>query len=109
MDLPSLIEPNSRAYLVNNLKKCHETRVGVYYYVFNFGVLFIFVLIFGLALYFCYTNKPSDYEKKQQMLKEQNFILNKIRYHQENYQQQKQSMSNITSLPFHYNDNIDTI
>ena len=49
MDLPSLIEPNSRAYLVNSLKKCHDTRVGVYYYVFNFGVLFIFVLIFGLG------------------------------------------------------------
>ena len=52
MDLPSLIEPNSRAYLVNSLKKCHDTRVGVYYYVFNFGVLFIFVLIFGLLCTF---------------------------------------------------------
>lgn len=107
MDLPSLIEPNSRAYLVNSLKKCHETRVGVYYYVFNFGVLFIFILIFGLALYLCYTNKPNAYEKRQQMLKEQDFILNKIRYHQENYQQQKYSMSNITNLPFHSNDNIE--
>ena len=60
-----------------------------------------------MALYFCYTNKPNAYEKRQQMLKEQDFILNKIRYHQENYQQQKHSMSNITNLPFHSNDNIE--
>ena len=100
MDMPSLTEPSSKAYLINHLKKCHETRVGVYYYVFNFGVLFLFILIFGLALYFCYANKPSDYEKKQQMLKEQEFILSKIRFHQENFHQQKQSMSNITNLPF---------
>ena len=100
MDIPSLTEPTSKAYLINHLRKCHETRVGVYYYVFNFGVLFLFVLVFGLALYFCYTNKPSEYEKRQQMLRDQEYILNKIRYHQEYYQQQKHSMSNITNLPF---------
>ena len=46
MDIPSLTEPTSKAYLINHLRKCHETRVGVYYYVFNFGVLFLFVLVF---------------------------------------------------------------
>ena len=68
-----------------------------------------FICIFGLALYLCYTNKPSDYERKQQMLKEQEFILNKIRFHQENYQQQQHTMSNITNLPFHSNEYTDAI
>jgi hypothetical protein len=96
---PSLIDTNSKNYCVHVLQKCHENRVNVYYYVFNFGVLFLFVLIFGLALYFSYHNKPTDYEKRQQMLKDQEYILSKIKFHQEVNVQNRNQMSNITNLP----------
>lgn len=97
---PSLIEPNSRIYLNTTLQKCHEHRVGIYYYVLNGGILFLFVLIFGFALYYSYRNKPTDYEKHQKLLKDQEFILSKIRYHQDLHKQRQSEMSNITNLPF---------
>lgn len=99
MFTPKLIDNNSRTYLVNVLQKCHENRVNVYYYVFNLGILFFFILIFGFALYYSYTNKISDYEKKQKMLKDQEYILSKIRFHQQVHQEKNQQMSNITNLP----------
>jgi|TARA_B100001057_G_C22869035_1_gene957904 hypothetical protein len=94
---PSLIDRNSKQYLVNVLQKCHENRVNVYYYALNLGVLFAFILIFGLALYNCYKNKPTEYEKRQQQLKDQEYILSKIRYHQDVHIQKK--TTNITNLP----------
>lgn len=94
---PSLIDRNSKQYLVNVLQKCHENRVNVYYYALNLGVLFAFILIFGLALYNCYKNKPTEYEKNQKMLKDQEYILSKIRYHQDVHSQKK--TTNITNLP----------
>lgn len=99
MFAPKLIDNNSRSYLVNVLQKCHDNRVNVYYYVFNLGIFISFILIFGFALYYCYTNKPSEYEKKQKMLKDQEYILSKIRFHQQIHQDKNQQMSNITNLP----------
>lgn len=100
MNQPFLIEANSRAYLTSTLQKCHEHRVGMYYYVLNGGVLLAFVLIFGLALYYSYKNKPSDYAKQQKLLKDQELIVSKIRYHKDLHSQRQNEMSNITNLPF---------
>jgi hypothetical protein len=100
MNYPTLIEPNSLLHINNTLHKCHEKRISIYYYVLNGGILLLFVLIFGLALYFCHTNKPSQYEKHQQMLKDQDLILSKIRYHQDVHKQRESQMSNITNLPY---------
>jgi hypothetical protein len=99
MNYPTLIEPNSLLYLNNTLQKCHDTRVGVYYYVLNGGILLIFALIFGITLYYCYTNKPTEYERRQKMLKDQDIILSNIRSYQEIYKQKQTHMSNITNLP----------
>ncbi len=100
MNYPTLIESNSILHINNTLQKCHENRVSIYYYVLNGGILFLFVLIFGLALYFCYSNKPSEYEKRQKLLKDQEYILSKIRYHQDLHKQRQSQMSNITNLPY---------
>lgn len=100
MNYPSLIDYNSRQHLTNTLQRCHENRTTIYYYALNIGVLVLFCVIFGSALYFCYKNKPTPYEKHQKILKDQEFILSKIRFHQDNYKQQQNQMSNITNLPF---------
>ena len=99
MNYPSLIDYNSRQYLTNTLQSCHENRVSIYYYVLNIGVFALFSLVFGSALYFCYKHKPTPYEKHQKILKDQEFILSKIRFHQDNYKEKQNQMSNITQLP----------
>jgi glucan phosphoethanolaminetransferase (alkaline phosphatase superfamily) len=73
----------------------------MYYYVLNFGVLALFIGFTVLILYYCNKNKLSDYEKGQKMLRDQQYILSKIRYYKENQHQKQQSnYSPITNLPF---------
>lgn len=65
-NMPSLIDQNTKYYLYNTLQKCHTTRVNIYTYALNIGVLVLFILIFGLALYYSYKNKKllGNYSKK---------------------------------------------
>jgi hypothetical protein len=97
---PTLIEPIAKNYLFETLKMCHHTRVDMYSYILNVGILFIFIAIFGLAIYYSSKNKLSDYEKQQKMYRDQQYVLSKIQYYKtlENEQEQS-SMSSITRLP----------
>lgn len=99
MEYPVLIENTTKHYLLNSLKKCHENRVSVYFYVLNFSILAIFICITGFILYSRNKHKLTDYEKKQKMLKDQQYVLSKIRFHKENVRHQNESMSPITHLP----------
>jgi hypothetical protein len=100
MSFPRLIENNASYFLQNTLQKCHENRVNVYYYVINIMVLLLFVFIVGFTLYYCYNNKLSDYDKQQKLLKDQEFIVSKIRYYQEEVKQTNNNNSSmITDLP----------
>ncbi len=96
---PSLIDVNSKIYMSNLLQKCHENRTNVYYFFFNLGIFLTIILIFGFALYYSYINKPNDYEKYQKNLKDQEYILSKIRFHQQIHHENQAKMSNITNLP----------
>jgi hypothetical protein len=98
MEYPTLIEANAQNYLYNVLKQCHETRINIYYYVLNISVFLLFIGIGGYVLYYCHTHKLSDYEKEKKMIKDQQYILSKIRFYQEENKQQNQS--SITQLPF---------
>ena len=101
MNFPQLIENNASSHLQQTLHKCHVNRVNFYYYILNISVLLLFGFVVGIILYFCYTNKPTDYEKQQNTLRDQEFILSKIRFHQENTKQNREHQSsNITDLPF---------
>jgi hypothetical protein len=100
MSFPQLTENNVSYYLQNTLQKCHENRVNVYYYFLNIMVLLTFFSIVGFILYYCYNHKLSDYDKQQKMLKDQEFIISKIRYFQEeNKQTNNNGSSMITDLP----------
>jgi Na+-transporting NADH:ubiquinone oxidoreductase subunit NqrC len=97
MEMPRLIEPNARYFLYNTLQKCHDHRVQIYTMVLNVGIFLLFVLIVGSILYYCYKKKLTPYEQQQKMLRDQQYILSKIRYYQsENMNKQT---SEITNLP----------
>jgi len=95
---PSLIEPNAKYYLFSSLKSCHENRVNLYYYALNISVFVIFVGITGYLLYYCHKHKLSDYEKERKMIRDQQYIMSKIRFYQEESKQRNES--SITALPF---------
>ena len=101
MDDATLIEPSVKNYLFNTLQKCHSNRVNIYFYALNIGVLFVFAIVVGFTLYYCYTQKPNEYEKHQQLIKDQEYVMSKIRYYQhQNKSDEETKFSSISNLPF---------
>jgi large-conductance mechanosensitive channel len=78
-DIPKLVDFKTGHYLMNTLRRCHDTRVLTYSYVFNTGIVVIFLIIAFITLYVCFTRKKTPDEKQQQMEQEQKFILEKIK------------------------------
>ena len=101
MDFPKLIDYSTRNYLYQTLSNCHDYRVNLYYYALNIGVFAFFVLIVAAVLYHCYKNKLTDYEREQRNLRDQDYVLSKIRYYQvQSKATQESKMSGITNLPY---------
>jgi hypothetical protein len=98
MEFPRLIEPNARFFLQDTLKKCHDNRFTIYYYIFNISIFVIFVGAIACILYYCHTHKLSDYEKQRKMIVDQQYVLSKIRFYQEEIKERP--TTSITSLPF---------
>lgn len=94
-----LIDPSFRNYMFHTLRSCHQYRENIYYYILNFGILFVFVIIAGLALYNCSLNKMSDLEKQQKMVQDQQYVMSKIRHYKQEMEDNKEMMTNITNLP----------
>jgi hypothetical protein len=101
MDQPSLIEATTKNYLFNTLKQCHTNRVNIYYYVFNIGIFLLFVAVVGTILYRCSVNKPTDYERQQKLLRDQQYVMSKIRYYKDEVENtENQHITRLTNLPF---------
>ena len=96
---PKLIENSAKNYLFQTLKQCHNNRTTIYYYVFNIGIFIIFMTIVGITLYYCSKNKMSDLEKRKKMLRDQEYILTKIRFHKDELASHNEKTSDITKLP----------
>jgi predicted Rossmann-fold nucleotide-binding protein len=102
-NLPNLIEPQAKNYLFHTLTKCHDMRVKYNTVILNIGVFLAFVGVFGGILYYLYKTKSTPQQNYNKMMKDQEYILSKIRFYQE--QKQKidtaaaQSASAITDLP----------
>lgn len=77
-----LIDQRIRSSLLNTLSGCHETRVQMYTTAFNVAVFVILVMGVALTLYYCHRRQPSAYETHQKLLKDQDYILSKIRFYQ---------------------------
>ena len=101
MQNANLIDGNAKNYLFNTLKQCHVNRVSTYYYVLNLGIFVLFLVIVGLVLYNCNKNKITDEEKRDMMERDQDMILSKIRYHQDERKKMRETqMSSLSDLPF---------
>jgi hypothetical protein len=101
MESSHLIEPSVKDYLYDTLQKCHSNRVNVYYYVLNIGVFLFIFLVFGAALYYSSKHKKSEYEEKQKLARDQEYVLSKIRFYQEDKKARNTGQSSdITNLPF---------
>jgi hypothetical protein len=72
--------------------------VNIYLYALNIGVFVLFVGITAAVLYYCYTKRMSPEEARQKQLKEQEYILSKIRFYKEQ-QRNIASRASITGLP----------
>ena len=101
MDPPSLIDASAKNYMFNTLKQCHTTRVNIYYYIFNIGIFLLFVAVVGTILYRCSLNKPSEYERQQKLLQDQQYVMSKIRYYKNEVDNnENQHITRLTNLPF---------
>jgi len=97
---PNLVEYSTKNFLFNKLQQCHGNRVHIYSYVLNIGILLIFILVVYFALYFSRKHKLTVAERKFRMMKEQEYILSKIKRFQQLEENNKDSLySNITDLP----------
>lgn len=96
--MPRLIEYNARSYMSDILNKCHDNRVNIYLYALNIGIFIGFVIIVCLVLYYCYKSKLSPEEEYQKKIKDQEYVLSKIRFYKE-HQKNIASRALITELP----------
>lgn len=80
---PQLVEQNVRHHMTDILSKCHSTRVNIYLYLFNFGILVLFLGAFGLILYYCYKRKLTPMEERIKNQKDQEYIVSKIKMYKE--------------------------
>jgi len=86
--------------MFQTLQKCHSNRTTIYYYALNVGVLVAFIGLVGLVLYNAYKNKLSPYEQHEKMIRDQEYVLSKIRWFQEDRKVAHESeLSSITNLP----------
>lgn len=89
METPKLIDTQVQQYIKYALQKCHEKRVELYSWALNIFVFLFICVFFGITLHYCYKKKPTEYEKRRKMIKDQEYILSKIRYYQQIKDHQK--------------------
>lgn len=80
---PNLIDTTTKTFLSQTLQKCHTVRMKYYGIILNVGIAIVFFGVFGTILYYRHKNKPTDREAAKKMQKDQEYILSKIRFHQE--------------------------
>jgi len=101
---PRLIDSSATHYLDSALKKSHQIRVKYHRIIFNGGLVLVVFFLFGAFLYYRYTTRPTAAEANYKLVKDQEFVLSKIRHFQEQNQRIKESSrlaegSEITGLP----------
>lgn len=88
---PKLIDTSAIQYLDGALKKSHEIRIKYHRVMWNAGLLFGFFFIVGAVLYYRYTNRPTPQEANYKLIKDQEYVLSKIRFFQEQNQRIQES------------------
>lgn len=96
---PNLIDDSARLYVDSLLQKSHAVRVQTHYYALNVAVVCAFVAVFGGFLYYRYVSKPTAAVAFNRVMKDQEFVVSKIRFFKEQNEKINQMSSPITGLP----------
>jgi hypothetical protein len=83
---PKLIDSSAIHYLDGALKKSHEIRVKYHRILWNFGIVFTFFAVVFAVLYYRYITRPTPQEANYKLIKDQEYVLSKIRFFQEQNQ-----------------------
>jgi len=94
MDPPRLIENGMSHFMYDTLKSCHHVRIKTYSTALNVGIFIAFLVIVGWTLYCCYRKKPSEEEVRAKMLRDQEYVLSKIRFYQAESQNMQMPIRN---------------
>jgi len=95
MDTPKLIEQGVRNYMQVVLTKCYDHRVQFYSMTLNIVVLIMFLGITGMILWYCHSRQLSPEDKHKKRMKDQEYVLTKIRQFQIHKDQQKSQLSQL--------------
>jgi hypothetical protein len=88
---PKLIDTSAIQYLDSALKKSHEIRIKYHRVLWNAGIVFGFFFIVAAVLYYRYTTRPTQKEANYKLIKDQEYVLSKIRFFQEQNQRIQES------------------
>jgi hypothetical protein len=94
---PLLVEPTTKHFLNETLKKCREFKNRYNNFIFNLSLTVFFVVVLGSVLYFKYKGKPSIKDIKKRENDKYQYILSKIKNFQDARRIASQDL--ITSLP----------
>ena len=62
---PSLTEPGVKYFLGETLKKCHEQRSEVNYYMLNLGFLVFLYAFIAVYLIYKYKTRPTEKDREK--------------------------------------------
>lgn len=94
---PRLIEPGVKYFLNSTLENCHIIKTKYYNFLYNLGLFIAFALIVGITLYFKYRHKNNIKLQEEKKRKEQEYIMNKLRFMQDYKKSQVNNL--LTDLP----------
>jgi len=80
---PKLIDTSAVQYLDSALKKSHEVRIKYHRIMWNVGIVGVFFVILAAVLYYRYKTRPTPEEANYKLIKDQEYVLSKIRFFQE--------------------------
>ena len=94
---PSLTEPGVKYFLGESLKKCHEQRSEVNYYMTNLGLLGVFVAVITAYLLYKYKTRPTEKDREKVKKLKRDYFVTKVKKMQ--MDKAKELNQNITNLP----------
>jgi hypothetical protein len=94
---PTLTEPGVKYFLNQTLKQCHIIKNNFHNFLFNMGLLALFVLILVIILIYKYKGRLTQFEKDKKNKEKQQYILSKIKILQDSKRKAHQEL--ITGLP----------
>ena len=73
---PKLIEPGTKYFLYETLKKCNLNKKNLYNTLFNLGLLLIFIFILGMILIYKNNTKMTINDKiKKKNYKQDTYLI----------------------------------